>query len=357
MVIIIDKIITPYEITRYNAINKVLKGNLEVWFQKDKNGPDWKNFPRIYFKYKFLSNGLFNLEIIQRLKEYKNRIKRIICCGWDSLTYLYAFWFCKQNNIRFTLWSGSTVFEKSFLRTVSLPLVKFIISNTDDYIAYGVKAKEYLIGLGAKENRLKIFLNSVDVKFFHQEAVKLKKAKSLLRKKYNIDKNDTVLLYVGQLIKRKGLKELIGGFEKISFSNKRITLVIVGEGKLGKEIESFINDRPEVKIRLLGYLGYNKLPEAYALADVLILPSKEEVWGLVVNEALASGIPVLVSKFAGCVPDLVYESNGEIIGEISQKSIVKVIDHFLEKKIKYEVSPALLGKMENETYAKDIFAA
>lgn len=354
MTIIIDNIITPYEIARYNEINITLKGNLEVWFQKETEiNRNWTYYPKIKFKYRLLSKKpMFG--IISLLEKNKNNIERIVCCGWTSFPYLYAFFFCKKNKIRFTLWSGSTIYEISLLRKISLPLVKFIIGWTDDFIAYGTRAKEYLIWLGAREDKIKIFLNSVDVDYFHGESLKLKKDKYKLREKYNITTTDTVFVYVGQLIERKGLKELIHGFAKASAENKSITLIIVGKGKLREEIDLFIKNHPGVKIKLLGYLQYNKLPEIYTLSDALILPSKEEVWGLVVNEALASGMPALVSKFAGCTVDLIDKSSGEIIKEISVDDIANVMRKFLMRK-KYFISSQLINKMRNIIYVKNNF--
>jgi glycosyltransferase involved in cell wall biosynthesis len=354
MIIIIDNILTPYEIARYNAINRIINGNLEVWFCQRNKKEDRKSFPKIQFKYKEIK--YFGFEAIVLLNNYKKQLERIVYCGWNSWVYLYAFWFCKRNGIRSTLWSGSTVFEGNFFRMISLPLVKYLVKNTDDYLAYGTRAKEYLIRLGAKEDKIKIFLNSVDCDYFQKMAQKLKKRRFDLRNKFNIPLTDTIFLYVGQLIARKGIKELMKAFEKVHNQHKDITLVIAGDGALKNEILSFIREKHGVKIRYLGYREYNQLPEVYAVSDVLVLPSKEEVWGLVVNEALSCGIPVLVSQFAGSSVDLIDKENGEIIDDISVGGIAKFIDRFLEKNKKYVISSSILEKMKNETYAKKIFA-
>ena len=209
-----------------------------------------------------------------------------------------------------------------------------------------------MIWLGAKENKIKIFLNSVDADYFHKESIKFKKNKLSLKEKYGIPKNDKVIVFVGQLIERKGIKELLQGFGNTA--NSSTTLVIAGEGALKPEIESYVKMHKNVKIRLLGFVEYNKLPEIYTLSDALILPSKEEVWGLVVNEALACGIPVLVSKFAGCSTDLIDKDNGEIIEEISEDGVTDILQKFSVRK-KYTISTQLLHKMKNTTYIRDNF--
>lgn len=347
MTIIIDNIITPYEIARYNEINKVLKGRLEVWFQK---GP---YYPEILFKYCILPQNPIKRVSFLREFQRENKIERIICCGWDSYIYLYSFLFCKINKIRFTLWSGSTIYENSFLRNFCYPLIKFIVSYTDDYIAYGSRASDYLIRLGARKEKIRIFLNTVDVEYFRQKVFKLRMSKTKLLYKFGLDKNDTIFAFIGQLIDRKGIIELLNGFSIASMKNKNISLLIAGEGSLKNEIIDFIKEHTKVKIKLLGYIDYNRLPEVYAMSDALVLPSKKEVWGLVVNEALASGIPVLVSRFAGCCVDLVDNNNGEIIAEITPYEIATVLDKFL-KKNRYVISNQVIEKMRIKNYAKEI---
>lgn len=356
MTIIIDNIITPYEITRYNAINKVLNGDLEVWFRQESvDGIRKSNLPEPDFKYRILNNRFFKIDIISLLNRDKSKIKRVICCGWDSFVYLYAFCFCRINNIRFTLWSGSTFFEMSWQRKITYPLVKFIISRTDDYIAYGTRAKEYLLSLDAKSEKIKIFLNSVDVDYFYHNSRKIKKGKAKLKEKYLISTEDTIFLFAGQFIERKGIKELLSAFVKISEIFPSVTLLLAGKGRLGSWIEQFIYEHPRIKIKLLGYIQYYKLPEIYSLSDVLVLPSKEEVWGLVVNEALASGIPVIVSHVAGSSADLIDENNGEIINEITEGGISDAIKRYMQKK-KYFISGYLLKKMKYARYAKYVFS-
>lgn len=353
--IIVDNIITPYGVARYNEINKVLDGQFEVWFQAETEmGRNWTEFPTTHFKHRFLSDLLsipINPEIFKLMRDYRYKVKRVVCCGWDSLTYLHIFWFCKINKIRCTLWSGSTVFEKNWRRSLFLSLTKLIISWADDYIAYGTRAKEYLIRLGAKQDKIKIFLNSIDVDYYQKESNRLKYTRKELRKKYNIQYKDKVIIYIGQLIDRKGIKELVAAFANIARKRSDLTLILVGDGKLREDIAQIISGISWAKIQLLDFIQYFQLPELYAISDVLILPSKQEVWGLVVNEALASGLPVIVSKFAGSSVDIVTDSNGIIIEEITEKGITSALNQYLKRE-KFEISAITLEKMRNATYAR-----
>ncbi len=94
---------------------------------------------------------------------------------------------------------------------------------------------------------------------------------------------------------------------------------MVGDGALRPEIEAAVA-QSGAPVSLLGFFNQSQMPEAYALADALILPSQAETWGLVVNEAMASGLPAIVSTAVGCAPDLIESgSTGEtfIAGDIA----------------------------------------
>ena len=186
------------------------------------------------------------------------------------------------------------------------------------------------------------------------QAKLLKNKKIQLRKKYHLAVQDKIIIFVGQLIDRKGLKEFFKVVKNISLLYRNISLLIAGRGPLKDHVLKFIKTNPQVKIKYLGFVQYNRLPEIYNLSDALILPSKQEVWGLVVNEALASGIPVLVSKYAGCSRDLVDRNNGNVIDEITAAGIKQSIKMFLKRK-SYSIDPNTILKMRNDIYAQKIF--
>ena len=83
-------------------------------------------------------------------------------------------------------------------------------------------------------------------------------------------------------------------------------LLIVGSGVLEAELRAYSAER-HLPVRFAGFLNQTEIPRAYAAADALVLPSGSETWGLVVNEAMASGIPAVVSDRVGCREDLVDE--------------------------------------------------
>ena len=329
MMLIIDNIRTPYEIDRYNRIHKELHGDLEVWFHtKAEPNRNWKRFPEMRFVCRVSRGGLLNPDLREFLKKNKHRISRIICCGWNAPIYWYSLYFAKRNGLRFTLWSGSTAYEQSILRTLSKPFTRYFVSKCDDFIAYGSRAKQYLQVLGASPARITVYYNSVDVDFFRLESAKLGQNREELRKKHSIPIGNTVILFVGQLIPRKAVIELTRAFVRLPKS-KRVTLLMVGSGPLKEHIHDLMRENPRRSIIHRDHVEYANMPQIFAISDVLILPSKEEVWGLVVNEAMASGLPVLVSKRAGCMPDLVKDTVNGYTFMPNESDILAVLSRFL----------------------------
>ena len=138
-------------------------------------------------------------------------------------------------------------------------------------------------------------------------------------------------MYIGQLIKRKGIIQVLKALNYLR--DLEIGLIFVGSGPQEKELKKFCGEKNLNDISFEGFQQQEILPKYYALADVFILPSFEEVWGLVVNEALASGLYVLSSKYAGASYNLIKEGcNGEIF---NPNDVAEIVD--LIKRIKGDI--------------------
>ncbi|MCX7698094.1 MAG: glycosyltransferase family 4 protein, partial [Candidatus Goldbacteria bacterium] len=220
---------------------------------------------------------------------------------------------------------------KVFLKKI---ILGFLFRKVDYFFYVGYENRKF-INFYAKENFKMIFTpHAVDNDYFEKEYQKLKDKKEELRKIFNIPQNDIVLLFVGKLIKTKNPLDLLLAYEIIYNQKniKNISLVYVGEGELKKDIEKFIKEKNLDKVFLVGFQSQKELPKFYSLADIFILPSGLETWGLVVNEAMNFDLPIIVSNLVGCGPDLVKEGeNGHIFkaGDIGNliDSILKLINN------------------------------
>ena len=115
-------------------------------------------------------------------------------------------------------------------------------------------------------------------------------------------------------MREKGVFDLLKAYERLSREVQRdVGLVFVGNGSARAQLEALAAAVPGC-VRILPFLQREELASVYAIADALVFPTHTDTWGLVVNEAMACGLPILASEVAGCVADLVEnEWNGFVI--------------------------------------------
>ena len=113
-----------------------------------------------------------------------------------------------------------------------------------------------------------------------------------------------MLLYVGQLIARKGVELLLNAAAAVQAQGREFFLLLVGSGPDKPILEQRVKDLELRNVSFQPSLPPDRMPSIYSAADVLVFPTLEDPWGLVVNEAMLSGLPVLCSKYAGCAEEL-----------------------------------------------------
>lgn len=313
-VLLVTNKISPYRIPLLNYISESEKIEFKGIFltEKSKNRKWIVNKKKLNFSFEIIPGFHFhsfkldmgtsiNLGIIKAIKEFDPDI--IITSGYSNINYLVSFLFSKIKGIKFILWNGSTLLSSKRNTGLIRKLKEIIIKNSDQYITYGTKAKEYLEYYGANPDKVHIGLNTVDIDYFYNKSRQYKKTKEFLleREKYP----EIIFAFVGQLIERKGIKELIEVFQKLN--SKRVGLLIIGDGPEKNNIREYIQKKNIENIYIVGFVQKNEIFKYYTLADILLVPSHEEVWGLVVNEGLACGNYVVTSNQVGAYYDILQE--------------------------------------------------
>ena len=145
--------------------------------------------------------------------------------------------------------------------------------------------------------------DSVDSDFFTQQSRLYKDRKDEIKKELGI--TGPIILYVGRLLDDKGIPELIEAFQKV-VSEQDATMLFVGDGPDIDRYKRICQQRSITSIRFEGFCTQEILPKYYAIADFLVFPTRSDPWGLVINEAMCSGLPVICSLAAGAAAELVY---------------------------------------------------
>ena len=169
----------------------------------------------------------------------------------------------------------------------------------------GDKSRAYYDHYNFPRERLFFSPHCVDTHFFAQRSGDA--VRRATRDELGISQTTSVILFSGKLIDRKRPIDVVNAVARVRKERPDTVLAIAGSGPLEDDICREA-DRLDVPVHLLGFCNQSKMPAVYAAADVLCLPSQIETWGLVCNEALACGTPIVVSDLVGCAPDLAADS-------------------------------------------------
>ena len=144
---------------------------------------------------------------------------------------------------------------------------------------------------------------------------------------------DTVFLYTGQIIPRKGIRELVDAWHKsMLLNNPNVALVLIGDGEQIEEIRNLAKLRNISNIFLEGKVPYDEIAAYYAMADVFIIPTLEDNWSLVVPEAMATGLPVVCSCYNGLWPELIKPENGWVIDPLNHIEFSQSLNKVYEER-------------------------
>jgi glycosyltransferase involved in cell wall biosynthesis len=221
--------------------------------------------------------------------------------GYVSPAYLIAQRYARQNRLGYVLWSGSTARSSRIGKGPIRWMKQRFIRRCDACLSYGTEATRCLELLGADPARIITGCNTVDIGHFERMAHEAAEAPSYAgwRSKYP----RRLVLFVGHMIERKGVMDLVEGFRKVG--NPDLGLVIVGDGpEWGKYQEAAVGIP---NLFWEGYVQSRDMGPYLAAADALVMPSHIEVWGLVINEAMAASVPVIATRSSGAAVDLIEE--------------------------------------------------
>jgi glycosyltransferase involved in cell wall biosynthesis len=321
--VIITEIISPYRIPLFNALANRTELQLHVIFlaETDPVLREWNVYKNeIKFSFEVLrswrkriagTHFLLNRGVTRALGRADPTL--ILCGGYNYLASWQAQRWARHHNVPFLLWSESHARDmRSRLAAVELLKSEFVAQCTG-FVVPGKAAFEYLRTFKISEERIFTALNAVDNDFFANNALFARQNARELRSQLNLPTR--YFLFTGRLVKEKGIFELLSAYAKLDGSlRKQIGLVFVGNGPSRDELQNHAASDPSEMIRFVGFVQRELLPTYYALAEIMVLPTYTDPWGLVVNEAMACGLPILVSEVAGCAIDLVTENwNGKIV--------------------------------------------
>lgn len=232
----------------------------------------------------------------------------VLIFGWNKMLFWQAMWWGRRYAIPLILRGESNLknAQSWYLRSVKKVLFPLFFKLFKAFLAIGTLNANLYRYYNVQAEAIFTALYCVDNNHFSKESATQKKNTRQLRAKFGIQDDDTVFLFMAKFIQRKRPLDVIMAAKKARLS-KGCHVLLVGDGPLMQECLDMIDVHGLSNVHLVGFKNQSELPAYYAMADVLVLPSEYETWGLVVNEAMACGLPCIVSDTCGAATDMVID--------------------------------------------------
>lgn len=310
-VLFLTTIPSPYRVAFFNELGKYC--DLTVVFEKENSSErdnSWsnvnvKNFYPIFLKgISVKANKAFCPSVIKVL--LKREFDVIIIGGYNTPTAMLASECLKKNGIPYILSADGGYIKKD--NWIVKKIKSHYISAASMWICTSEKTKEYFLHYGALKDRIyKYPFTSLDEdKILDRPLSIIEKRK--FKDKLNISEKKVVLT-VGQFINRKGFDILLKASKDFSDD---IGVYFIG-GDITEEYRKIIKDYDLKRIHFLNFMESNKLAEYYKAADLFAFPTREDIWGLVINEAAAYGLPIITTTECIAGLEMVTDANGKIV--------------------------------------------
>jgi glycosyltransferase involved in cell wall biosynthesis len=317
----------------YRELAKIV--NLEVFFAHRQSPEDqaaagygvrfdW-DLPLLDgYKSRFLENVAFRPDVNRfwgcitpsvRQAIGREQFDAFIVHGWATVSYVQAITSCWWTGVPVLVRGDSTLqmTRSAWRQAIKGPIYRWFIPRFDGYLVVGTRAKEYVLAYGADGDRCFDAPHSVDNDFFSQRSELHRRDRSAARAKFDLPADTPAFLFAGRFIDRKEPLAFIRAVKMATAAAPNICGLMVGDGPLKDEARALAASL-HAPIRFSGFLNQTEMPLAYAACDALVVPSRWETWGLVVNEAMACGVPAIVTAGVACAGDLVVPGvTGEVV--------------------------------------------
>jgi len=305
---------------------------------------------------KRIPGGFWSLVCPQIWREIRGgKYDAVLLHGYSYAVNVLAFLAAKTKGIPVLLRSETHLglqrsrWKLQLRDSVLAVIYKFV----DGFLAIGTLNSEYYRSLGIPESKIFQVPYAVDNDRFTDSIKNKSDIRKSVRKKFDLPLDRPVVLYASKLTRRKHPDALIKAMAILRSEGCESALFLVGAGELEAELKNLTHSLGlDADVIFGGFINQAELPQIYAASDIFVLPSENEPWGLVVNEVMCAGLPIITSKGMGCVPDLVKNGiNGYHVTAGSETEIAECLNRLLNNEsLRDQMGLASLSIIKNWGY-------
>jgi len=320
--VIITEIISPYRIPLFNALAREAAVELHVIFlsETDPELRQWLVYKNeIHFSYEVLPSRryrvagytmLLNYGLTRQLRAFSPDV--ILCGGYNYPASWQALLWARTYAVPFLLWSESNEQDARDGYAFLEILKSAFLRSCSGFVVPGRSASAYLLGRKISQSQIFTAPNAVDNSLFAAAADLARKNASARRSQLGMP--ERYILFVGRLVREKGVFDLLSAYATLDAQTRaEVGLVYAGDGVCRIEMEKQSASISPGTVKFAGFVQRDDLAPYYALAEMLVLPTYTDTWGLVVNEAMSCGLPIVLSQVAGCAADLVADKRNGLL--------------------------------------------
>jgi len=239
----------------------------------------------------------------------------IFMLGWGSISALLGILACRISQTPFFLYGDSSFPppETTLRDKMRTLFIRAVFRLATGFMTSGSLNAEYYQHYGGDPASFFLLPWAVDNERFREGSQFAPGERDEMRLAYGIDRAQIVFLFSAKLVPRKDPGTLIRAFQQMR-CRERAALVFMGDGELRAMLEAYAREQGlDRQVHFIGFVNQSDLPRHYAMCDVFVLPSLYEPRGAVINEAMACGLPVVVTDRCGSIGDIVVEGENAII--------------------------------------------
>ena len=232
--------------------------------------------------------------------------------GWGSISAMLGFLTCRLAGIPFFLYGDSSFPppEDTLARRIRARMLRTLFRNVTGFMVSGVLNAVYYRHYGGDPDHFFLLPWAVDNDRFTEAARFAPGEREKMRERLSIRPEQTVFVFSAKLVERKDPMTLLRAYERM---RERAVVLFVGDGELREPLETYAQEHALRGVRFVGFINQSDLPKYYAMSDVFVLPSTYEPRGAVINEAMACGLPVIVTNRCGSIGDIVLDGENAFI--------------------------------------------